>query len=82
MSDDEDDTSLDVEKLIAAKKEKQCIKAANVKFRQEIAMKDCVVLLPDLRKRKRKHVSCTEEKEGKRGYDIPTISAKVKGKVA
>ena len=44
MSDDEDDTSLDVEKLIAAKKEKQCIKAANVKFRQEIAMKDCVTV--------------------------------------
>ena len=39
MSDEE---SFDVDALIEAEKEKQRIKAANVKFRQEIALKDRV----------------------------------------
>ena len=48
MSDDkvnsshDDDPPIDVAELIAIKKEKCCIKTANIKFRQEVALRDRV----------------------------------------
>ena len=41
-SSNDDDPPIDVEALIAIKKEKRHIKAANVKFRKEVALRDRV----------------------------------------
>ena len=61
-SSNDDDPPIDVEALIAIKKEKRHIKAANVKFRKEVALRDRVNAWIK-KEKKEKHLAA--QKKGK-----------------